>query len=128
GVSGAGAAAISVLMIRVSDAAQLRRRVHAVMRAGLHDGPHDPFLRRLGRRELADEAAFVHHVDAIAQLAEEGRSILLISSEMPELLGLCDRLYVMNEGEFVAEFDAAEASQQKIMHAIVNAGQHELSA
>ncbi|HKX42992.1 MAG TPA: multiple monosaccharide ABC transporter ATP-binding protein [Burkholderiaceae bacterium] len=64
----------------------------------------------------------------IAQLAEEGRSILLISSEMPELLGLCDRLYVMNEGEFVAEFDAAEASQQKIMHAIVNAGQHELSA
>ena len=64
----------------------------------------------------------------IAQLAAEGRSILLISSEMPELLGLCDRLYVMNEGEFVAEFDAAEASQQKIMHAIVNAGQHELSA
>jgi putative multiple sugar transport system ATP-binding protein len=61
----------------------------------------------------------------IAQLAEEGRSILLISSEMPELLGMCDRIYVMNEGEFVAEFDAAEASQQKIMHAIVNA--HECS-
>jgi len=61
----------------------------------------------------------------IAQLAQEGRSILLISSEMPELLGLCDRIYVMNEGEFVAEFDAAEASQQKIMHAIVNAGNHE---
>ena len=63
----------------------------------------------------------------IAQLAEEGRSILVISSEMPELLGLCDRIYVMNEGEFVAEFDAAEASQQKIMHAIVNAGTHECS-
>ena len=63
----------------------------------------------------------------IASLAEEGRSILLISSEMPELLGLCDRIYVMNEGEFVAEFAAAEASQQKIMHAIVNAGNHELS-
>ncbi|TMH00438.1 MAG: sugar ABC transporter ATP-binding protein, partial [Betaproteobacteria bacterium] len=63
----------------------------------------------------------------IAQLAEEGRSILLISSEMPELLGMCDRIYVMNEGEFVAEFDAAEASQQKIMHAIVNAGTHECS-
>ncbi|WP_374569420.1 multiple monosaccharide ABC transporter ATP-binding protein [Ideonella sp.] len=58
----------------------------------------------------------------IAQLAEEGRSILVISSEMPELLGLCDRIYVMNEGAFVAEFDAAEATQQKIMHAIVNAG------
>jgi putative multiple sugar transport system ATP-binding protein len=58
----------------------------------------------------------------IAQLAQEGRSILLISSEMPELLGLCDRIYVMNEGEFVAEFEAGQASQQAIMHAIVNAG------
>jgi putative multiple sugar transport system ATP-binding protein len=57
----------------------------------------------------------------IARLAEEGRSILLISSEMPELLGLCDRLVVMNEGALVAEFAAAEASQEKIMHAIVNA-------
>jgi putative multiple sugar transport system ATP-binding protein len=61
----------------------------------------------------------------IARLAEEGRGILMISSEMPELLGMCDRIYVMNEGEFVAEFDAAEATQQKIMHAIVNA--HEYS-
>jgi putative multiple sugar transport system ATP-binding protein len=61
----------------------------------------------------------------IARLAEEGRSILLISSEMPELLGLADRLYVMNEGSFVAEFPAAQASQEKIMHAIVNATRHE---
>ncbi|MFT3954496.1 MAG: sugar ABC transporter ATP-binding protein [Piscinibacter sp.] len=58
----------------------------------------------------------------IARLAEEGRSILMISSEMPELLGMCDRIYVMNEGEFVAEFDAADASQEKIMRAIVTAG------
>jgi putative multiple sugar transport system ATP-binding protein len=56
----------------------------------------------------------------IARLAEEGRAILLISSEMPELLGLCDRIYVMNEGAFVAEFTGADASQEKIMHAIVN--------
>jgi putative multiple sugar transport system ATP-binding protein len=40
---------------------------------------------------------------------------------MPELLGLCDRLVVMNEGALVAEFAADEASQEKIMHAIVNA-------
>jgi putative multiple sugar transport system ATP-binding protein len=58
----------------------------------------------------------------IARLAEEGRAILLISSEMPELLGLADRIYVMNEGRFVAEFEAAEASQEKIMHAIVASG------
>jgi putative multiple sugar transport system ATP-binding protein len=41
---------------------------------------------------------------------------------MPELLGLCDRLYVMNEGAFVAEMAAADASQEKIMRAIVGAG------
>jgi len=58
----------------------------------------------------------------IARLAEEGRSILMISSEMPELLGMCDRIYVMNEGAFVAEFDADDASQEKIMRAIVKAG------
>ncbi|GAB4568779.1 MAG: sugar ABC transporter ATP-binding protein [Rhizobacter sp.] len=55
-------------------------------------------------------------------LAAEGKSILMISSEMPELLGMCDRIYVMNEGSFVAEFSAAEASQEKIMRAIVKAG------
>ena len=60
----------------------------------------------------------------IARLAAEGRSILMISSEMPELLGMCDRIYVMNEGRFVAELPAAEASQEKIMRAIVQAGTH----
>jgi putative multiple sugar transport system ATP-binding protein len=55
----------------------------------------------------------------IAQQAEHGMGILMISSEMPELLGLCDRIYVMNEGRFVAELAAAEASQETIMRAIV---------
>jgi putative multiple sugar transport system ATP-binding protein len=57
----------------------------------------------------------------IAKLAAEGKSILLISSEMPELLGMCDRLYVMNEGSFVGELTAAEASQELIMRTIVKA-------
>ncbi|HEY1393599.1 MAG TPA: multiple monosaccharide ABC transporter ATP-binding protein [Methylibium sp.] len=61
----------------------------------------------------------------IAKLADEGRAILIISSEMPELLGLCDRIHVMNEGAFVAEFAGAQASQEKIMHAIVNASRNE---
>jgi len=56
----------------------------------------------------------------VARLAEEGRAILMISSDMPELLGMCDRLYVMNEGAFVAEMTAAEATQEAIMKAIVN--------
>ncbi|WP_174874021.1 multiple monosaccharide ABC transporter ATP-binding protein [Vogesella oryzae] len=58
----------------------------------------------------------------ISQLAAEGKCVLMISSEMPELLGMCDRIYVMNEGSMVAEFAAAEASQEKIMSAIVRAG------
>ena len=43
----------------------------------------------------------------------------MISSEMPELLGMCDRIHVMNEGRFVGELSAAEASQQAIMSLIV---------
>lgn len=58
----------------------------------------------------------------IAQLAKEGKCIILISSEMPELLGMSDRLYVMNEGSFVAEMATADATQEKIMRAIVTAG------
>jgi len=58
----------------------------------------------------------------IDQLASEGKGVLFISSELPELLGMCDRIYVMNEGRFVAEFTAAEASQERIMRAIVNSG------
>ena len=55
----------------------------------------------------------------IDQLASEGKCIIMISSEMPELLGMCDRIYVMNEGQFVGQFAGAEASQEKIMRAIV---------
>ncbi len=58
----------------------------------------------------------------INKLAEAGKAVLMISSEMPELLGMCDRIYVMNEGALVAELGAAEASQEKIMHAIMKSG------
>ncbi|MDM0114519.1 sugar ABC transporter ATP-binding protein [Variovorax sp. J22R133] len=58
----------------------------------------------------------------VDQLASEGKSILMISSELPELLGMCDRIYVMNEGRFVAEMPVAEASQERIMRVIVNSG------
>jgi putative multiple sugar transport system ATP-binding protein len=55
----------------------------------------------------------------INRLAEEGKAVVVISSEMPELLGISDRIYVMNEGRFVAEMPAREASQEKIMRAIM---------
>ncbi len=56
----------------------------------------------------------------INQLAEEGKGILLISSEMPELLGMCDRIYVMNEGRLKGELEAAEATQESIMKYITS--------
>ncbi len=56
----------------------------------------------------------------INQLAEEGKGILLISSEMPELLGMCDRIYVMNEGRIKGELEAAEATQESIMKYITS--------
>jgi len=52
-------------------------------------------------------------------LVAQGKSVVMISSELPELLGMCDRIYVMNEGEMVAEMTAAEATQEKIMGAIL---------
>jgi putative multiple sugar transport system ATP-binding protein len=55
----------------------------------------------------------------IKDLAASGKSIIVISSEMPELLGICDRLYVMNEGRFVGELAAADATQEKIMAMII---------
>lgn len=54
------------------------------------------------------------------RMADEGRGVVMISSEMPELLGMCDRIYVMNEGAFVGELARAEASQERIMSLIVS--------
>ncbi len=56
----------------------------------------------------------------INELAAQGKGVVLISSEMPELLGMCDRIYVMSEGALVGELAAAEASQERIMSLIVN--------
>ncbi len=55
----------------------------------------------------------------INELAGQGKGVIVISSEMPELLGTCDRIYVMNEGRFVDEMPAKEASQEKIMASIM---------
>ena len=51
----------------------------------------------------------------INQLVAEGKSVIMISSELPEILGMCDRVYVMNEGRMVGELDAKDATQEKIM-------------
>lgn len=58
----------------------------------------------------------------INRMVAEGKSVILISSEMPEVLGMSDRIYVMNEGRMIAEMDAKDADQEKIMTCIINSG------
>lgn len=53
------------------------------------------------------------------QLVAQGHGVVMISSEMPELLGMCDRIHVMNEGRFVGELSRDEASQERIMALIL---------
>jgi putative multiple sugar transport system ATP-binding protein len=55
----------------------------------------------------------------INQLASEGRCIILISSEMPEVLGMSDRVYVMNEGKIVGELSREEAKAETVMQCIM---------
>ena len=57
--------------------------------------------------------------DMIGELAASGRAILLISSELPELLALCDRVLVMSEGRLTADIPRADATQEAIMSAAV---------
>ena len=64
----------------------------------------------------------------INQMVAEGKSILMISSELPEILGMCDRIYVMNEGRLIAEMPRSEASQEIIMNCILQASKREVSA
>ena len=64
----------------------------------------------------------------INQLVAEGKSILMISSELPEILGMCDRIYVMNEGRLIAEMPREAASQETIMNSILQASKREVGA
>lgn len=57
----------------------------------------------------------------INQLVAEGKSVIMISSEMPEILGMCDRIYVMNEGRIVGELSGSDVTQELIMSHILKA-------
>ncbi|GFP74859.1 multiple monosaccharide ABC transporter ATP-binding protein [Clostridium fungisolvens] len=56
----------------------------------------------------------------INDLADSGKSVIFISSELPEILGVCDRIYVINDGKIVGELDKKDASQESIMKCIMN--------
>jgi ribose transport system ATP-binding protein len=53
----------------------------------------------------------------VSELAQEGTGFLLVSSEMPELLAVCDRIYVLCDGRLTAEFDRDSFDQEAIMEA-----------
>jgi putative multiple sugar transport system ATP-binding protein len=55
----------------------------------------------------------------INDMVEKGKSVIFISSDMPEILGMCDRVYVMNEGRIVGELEGNEITQMNIMSLIM---------
>ena len=64
-----------------------------------------------------DVAAKREIYDLLVEIAEtRGLAIVMASSELPEILGLCDRVYVMREGEVTAEFDARATTEAEVMH------------
>ncbi|CAM4119691.1 L-arabinose ABC transporter ATP-binding protein [Lederbergia lenta] len=56
----------------------------------------------------------------INQLADQGKGILIISSELPEIIGMCDRIYVMSEGEITGEVSQENATQETLMKYMTN--------
>ena len=54
----------------------------------------------------------VGRADAVG---DEGKGVIMISSELPELLGVCDRIYTVFEGRITGEMSAAEATQESLM-------------
>lgn len=61
----------------------------------------------------------------INDLVAAGKSVIMISSELPEVLGMSDRIYVMNEGRIAGELSAEEASQERIMSCIMKSSKGE---
>jgi putative multiple sugar transport system ATP-binding protein len=55
----------------------------------------------------------------INRLAAEGKAVIVISSELPEVLGVSDRIYVMAAGQIAAEMPASEATPENVMSAIM---------
>ena len=61
----------------------------------------------------------------INELVAAGKSVIMISSELPEVLGMSDRIYVMNEGRIAGELSGEEATQELIMASILKSSKGE---
>jgi ribose transport system ATP-binding protein len=68
-----------------------------------------------------DVGSKVEIYQLINRLVAEGKAVLMISSEMPEILGMSDRILVMHRGSIAGEFCATEATQEKILQCAVGA-------
>lgn len=55
----------------------------------------------------------------INELAKAGKAVIIISSEMPEIIGTCDRVYIINEGQIAGELGKEEITQERIMQSIM---------
>ena len=62
----------------------------------------------------------IHHI--IAELAESGMAVLIISSEMPEIMGICDRIISVRSGEITGDFQDTEITEKKLLDAIAHVG------
>ena len=62
-----------------------------------------------------DVGAKVEIYELVNALTADGRGVLLVSSELPEVLGICDRVLVMSRGRLVGELDHSEATQDAVM-------------
>ncbi len=67
-----------------------------------------------------DVGAIVEIHELINKLAEEGRAVVVISSYLPEIMALSDRILVCRQGKVVEEFSALEATEEKIMYAAIH--------
>ena len=64
--------------------------------------------------------AIVEIHELINRLADEGKAIVVISSYLPEIMALSDRILVSRQGKFVGEFSALEATEEAIMYAAIH--------
>jgi len=69
-----------------------------------------------------DVGAKLEVYELINQLTEQGKAVILVSSEMPELLGMSDRIIVLSDGKIGGEFVSAQTTQEQLLQAAMTHG------
>ena len=74
------------------------------------------------QKKIANEVGAI-----IAELADQGKAIIMISSELPEIIGMCDRTIIMHEGNITGELERSEFSQEAIMRYAIGVEEEEVN-